>query len=519
MNKSSTSNCVIYTRVSTDDQAKEGVSLDGQEKMCLSHAKRNNLTVQKIFREEGVSAKTMNRPQLTEMLQYVIAKESNIDTIIIWKIDRISRKALDYQLLKEKLVSQGISLVSATESFTNSAAGILGEGMVALLAEFENNVRSERVVLGMKERISKGSWLHVAPTGYSNYKDSEGRPTLSLNESSESVRELLELFSTGEYTQLQLMNKAKKDGLTSKKGNPITFNAMGKMLRNPIYAGKVKSSLTAEIMDGLHEPLITIETYHRNMQLLNPAYKLNSQKHTDSNWPLRNSFTKCAFCSLPITGGSVKGNTKRYDKYQCRQCRKSEVGVSTGIDRDKLHSEFRDLLDSISPNDEVLSIFKSKVLKAWKNRVEQLRTSKNSLQAKQDSLELKKERILDLYIEGGLSVEEKASQLSKVDAALIDVSRQLDAVSGLKNERIEILDYSLKFISNLSKIWDDSDVDAKSRLQNIVFPEGVKYEFGKGFRTPEINPIFRYVSNKKDPILEDESLMVIPKGVEPLLPD
>jgi len=109
-------NAILYIRVSTTDQVELGNSLKVQEEICLEYAKRNNFNVLKVFREEGESAKSTKRTELTKLLNYVQLKNGQINYLLVYKLDRLSRNLLDYANLISLLSKYGIILKSATET-------------------------------------------------------------------------------------------------------------------------------------------------------------------------------------------------------------------------------------------------------------------------------------------------------------------------------------------------------------------------------------------------------------------
>src|SRR5437868_4886173 len=103
---------VIYTRVSTDEQAKTGLSLENQEKACREFAERSGYKVLEVFREEGVSAKTADRKEIMSLLNYCRTHKGEVDALIVWKVDRFARRAEDHLTLKALLVKFGVQLLS-----------------------------------------------------------------------------------------------------------------------------------------------------------------------------------------------------------------------------------------------------------------------------------------------------------------------------------------------------------------------------------------------------------------------
>src|ERR1041384_2476753 len=107
---------VIYYRVSTSEQAERGFSLDNQKQACIKYADNNNYQRAKFFSDEGKSAKTANRPGLQSMLKFCSDKKNQIEAIIVYKVDRLTRNVEDYSSIGTCIKKQGIKLISTTEA-------------------------------------------------------------------------------------------------------------------------------------------------------------------------------------------------------------------------------------------------------------------------------------------------------------------------------------------------------------------------------------------------------------------
>src|SRR5688572_15018943 len=147
-------NDIIYVRVSSNEQVL-GFSLDNQEKFCSEFSERDGYSVLQIWREEGESAKTADRTQLQLMMRFAEKNKKRISRIVVYKVDRLSRVTADYLAIKTFFNKLGISLVSATEKLEDTPGGKFYETLLSAAAEFDNNVRSQRTVEGMRARLLK----------------------------------------------------------------------------------------------------------------------------------------------------------------------------------------------------------------------------------------------------------------------------------------------------------------------------------------------------------------------------
>jgi len=147
---------VIYVRVSTVEQAEEGNSLSTQEKICREYAFKQGYEVVDVFVERGESAKTANRTELQKMLPFVTNKKNSITAIIIYKIDRLSRNTDDYSQIRNLLKRYGVAIKSVSEMIEDTPAGRLMENMMSNIAQFDNDVRTERCVMVCEMRLGRG---------------------------------------------------------------------------------------------------------------------------------------------------------------------------------------------------------------------------------------------------------------------------------------------------------------------------------------------------------------------------
>jgi len=141
-------NTAIYIRVSTEDQAKEGYSLEVQREYLESFAEREGYEIYKTYCDDGISAYSTRRPALQELL--TDAKAKKFDLVLVYKIDRFSRNLKDLLNLIDGLSACGVAFKSATEPFdTSTSAGKLMFQQLGSFAEFERNRIAERVFPGM----------------------------------------------------------------------------------------------------------------------------------------------------------------------------------------------------------------------------------------------------------------------------------------------------------------------------------------------------------------------------------
>lgn len=516
------SKAVIYTRVSTQEQS-ETESLNQQEKYCREFAVKRDLAVDKVFVEAGESAKTADRTQLIEMLDYCKNSKGEVKYVIVWKVDRFARRAEDHLTLRAILIKLGIQLLSATEPIENTNTGRLMETILAGFAEFDNGVRSERSVGGMKSRLEQGGWVHLAPIGYKNFKDTLGRPTLEVDEMALRVKDLLNEFSKGIYRQEDIIKYGRQIGITTKSGQPVSPNTVRKMLRNPVYAGLVRGKMLDSAVRGLHEPLINIETYNTNQRILTgKKVTFQPELRTRQHFPLR-GFILCMHCCHSLTGSTSRGRNSHYSYYHCINCR-GNVRVPTQL----AHKQFITLLEEIEPSEGRKKLFKILVLREWDKERKGYQKDRHAAENALRVLEQEKNALIRKNLSNVIDDKTTKEQLEKMELRRVELSMKKSELLDEEIDKELVVDLAVKFMADIASLWREADVEDKQRFQKMIFPEGLAYNFGEGFGTATLSPCYELIQdiqakidaalNPKETLVADESLLVTPRGFEPRLP-
>jgi len=229
----------IYIRVSTEEQALQGISLSAQEEALQNYAKALGYEILKIYRDEGKSAKDIKgRPEMLNLL--ADAEVKKFQAIFIYKLDRFSRSLIDLINTIEKLKKWGVDFVSLQDKIeTTSANGKFMFHIISAMAEFERNVTGERTKFSMDKKARDGFLVSRAPFGYKVVDKN-----LVPKEDSYTVQELFQDFLNNDISLTKL---AKKYG--------FSVNGLKKVLTNQTYLGKIK--FDGQIHKGTHQALLS----------------------------------------------------------------------------------------------------------------------------------------------------------------------------------------------------------------------------------------------------------------------
>ena len=529
---------VAYVRVSSEEQVSNN-SLDTQERECRGYVNRQGWKLARIFRDEGESAKTLNRPALRELAEYCRKQKGKVEFVVVWKLDRLARNQHDFHCFKALLASFGVAVRSATEVIEDDPAGRLLEGILAAFGQFENDVKAERTTMGMKAAARDGQWCHVAPIGYLNTRDSAGKATLVIDpERGPLVRKAFEMLATGIHSKAEVLRKITDLGLRSRRGNPVCSSSFDRMVGNVAYAGWIKSSFTGhEPVRANFPPLVEQELFDRVQAVISGrAYVVTPHLRNRPDFPLRR-FVRCGACGQPVTASWSTGrNGEKYGYYRCHRCGGVKVRKGT------LEQQFLDLLEQLEPMAEWVSLFRDVVLDEWRQQHAGAVAEHERMQRRVGELEGQKQRLLDLLLDGTVDKPTYAERREQLEIEIAVARSEANDANLDTMDLGAVLDFAEHLVCNARKMWIHASLDERQRLQGVLFPEGLSHD-GEGFGNAVTGHVFSYLrrsegdeggmgaesrsaelwkhanpSNSKDlePSGDPKSRVVTPTGFEPV---
>ena len=221
----------LYTRVSTEDQAKEGFSLDAQLDKLKAYCKARDWVVAGEYVDDGYSGRNIRRPAYSRLLDEM----NKWDVLLVIKMDRIHRNSKNFMLMMEELKKHEKEFVSMTESLdTSTAMGRFVMDIIQRIAQLESEQIGERVYVGMeqKARVNGGHLGFNIPYGY-NYEDG----TLIINATeSKVVKEIFDQYEQG-VSMARIAQSLNDRGVPTKQNRTWGRQTVANILRNPLYYG------------------------------------------------------------------------------------------------------------------------------------------------------------------------------------------------------------------------------------------------------------------------------------------
>lgn len=300
--------CFGYIRVSTQKQG-EGVSLEAQKDAIEAFASRQGLTIIRWFEERQTAAKG-GRPIFNQMLGQL--RRGAARGVIIHKIDRSARNLRDWAMFSE-LPDIGIDVFVATESLDfNSRGGRLTADIQAVIAaDYIRNLREE-TKKGIDGRLKQGLYPFRAPIGYLD--NGKGKPKTPDPEKAPLIREMFELYASGQHSLRSLRAEINHRGLRNHAGQPLSLCGIETIINNPFYTGLIVIQRSGKTYDGIHEPIVPA-TLFRHVQEVKAGR--NGKVVTRHNHLYRGLF-RCGLCDGPMSPELQKGRV--YYRCQTRTC-------------------------------------------------------------------------------------------------------------------------------------------------------------------------------------------------------
>jgi site-specific DNA recombinase len=495
---------VIYVRVSTKEQT-ENLSLPTQLKACEEYCERQGFKVLARFREEGESAKTADRTELQKLLQFCRKNKGAVQFVVVFNLTRFAREKYDHFALRAHLKSLGISLRSVTEPIDDTSTGKLMEGVLAAFAQFDNDVRSERTRGGMKAALELGRWTFLAPLGYLNAHRTTGRSLVPDPERAPLVRRAFKDFATGRLTKHEVRKNVNDLGLTTRRGKPVPSQTFDAMLRNRAYIAQIEVPDFGISTRGDFEPLVSEKIFFRvldgRLEITGP------RERNDPDFPLRGC-VRCESCGKPLTASWSKGRGDYYAYYHCRgRCR------AVNITKAKLEELFVEELTRLQPTPGFMRLVKDRVLSAWREMQGDAKQRVAEIERRQKAVREKLDRLDQAFLfERSIDIDTYDRHRDKLreELTLIQMDRHSCELEEMDVEGI--LAFAERVLPSASNLWVQSSLAQKQRLQQVFFPEGVRFDGKRLVGTGTTLPVFNYLN----PISDEKKELVDQTGIEPV---
>lgn len=511
-------NVIIYIRVSTEEQAKSGFSLNYQEMVAKAYCKANEYNVLQIVRED-YSAKTFNRPEWLKIMAYLRANKRSVDAIICLRWDRFSRSLEESLSMLRQLRSMGVKLETVEQQLDmdNPDNKVL-LSLFLTLPEVENDKNSIRTKEASRRSRLEGFWTGTPPFGYINSRTPADKSTLTPNQFAPLVAEAFEMMATGVYSAEEVRKKLKGKGIKHSKQGFLDI------LRNVAYTGKVYVAEykqdAAQIILGVHPPIVDEETFNRVQNVLEGRRpNFNFGINRTSIYPLR-QYIKCPNCGKGLTAGGSRSRNKAIHHYY--NCMNSKCRVRHKID--EVHNDFNSFLSSFKVEAEVLELYYHSLKEVFEKEDGRRLGDIGMLTKQAELIGNRIKKAEDDYFDSKIPISDFSSIKERYTKELSELTMQITDKQMEKTPFKKYLSFGLSVAGNLQHYYNQASIEVKQKLLGSIFPEKLIYE-KKSFRTTKTNEVFALITsnnngfegckNKKVRISADQSSVAPPVGLEP----
>lgn len=450
--------CLIYSRVSTEDQAETGRSIGDQIKICRRFSDENGFDVAGIYKDEGKSATNMNRAGLQDLI-IKCQEDKNIEAILVQDTDRLARNTTDHLQIKAMLKKVGTRVISVSQPMLDDTTpeGQFMDLVIAGVNAFQSKITGRKVSKCMLEKFRDGWWPAAAPSGYTNINTGTVEKPVNVIGVDETKQMLItkafKTFSKGIYSADEVNSMLFKQGLSTRLGKKLSSSEFNRILKNPFYYGLMKWQ--GEEKMGNHKPIVTKKVFDRCQEVfVEHNHMANRERKHDF---LLRGFVHCNICGSRLTAEYHGKDGKFY--YHCTA--KNHSNKNQNIDGDLLQQRIEQLFDQIVLPPDFVAKLNQRALEILKAKRQDTNQEKRVISAVIAKLEAKREKIEDKLFENVINNEIYQRRVEPIDTQIKGLGLQINNLDKDKKENVD----GLVRLMTMSKNVGETYRTAKPRYQ------------------------------------------------------
>ncbi|MDD2766338.1 MAG: recombinase family protein [Candidatus Moranbacteria bacterium] len=442
---------IIYARKSTESEDRQSLSIQSQIIEMQEIARREGLSVIKIF-QESKSAKAPGRPVFAEMMKFI--QQGKAQGVLCWKIDRLARNPVDEGMVKWMLQNETIKQIRTFDREYNPEDNVVMASIEFSMATQYIRDLSKNVRRGLAEKVRRGEYPGPRPFGYmSDYKT---KAMIQDPQAVPFVLRVFDLYISDNLSVESIANTLYEEGFRSRLGNRVGKSTVYRILTNPVYAGLFKWK--GQVYNGVHEPIISLATFEEATKRLEP--KKWQTQHTKRLFTYR-GFLVCGECGLKVTAEIQKGHTY----YRCTKSKGVRQCSQPYTREEDLEKHIAEELKKIHFDDEILDL----IVDASK---EKLRSEDNL--AKETEARLlhiledtrrRKESLVEKFIDNALPKEIYDRKYSEITMEEANIEEKLSNAKHTTAELGDEIEQAVRFIKTAHNLFN---LGTKEMKRDIV---------------------------------------------------
>lgn len=460
----------LYVRVSTTAQLEEGYSIEEQKAKLESYCDIKDWHIYKVYTDGGFSGSTTERPALEQLIKD--AQSKLFDTVLVYKLDRLSRSQKDtLYLIEDIFLKNNIEFVSLLENFdTSTPFGRAVIGLLSVFAQLEREQIKERMQLGKLGRAKAGKSMMWAKTSYGYSYDKE-TGSMTINEyEALAVKEIYASYLAG-MSITKLRDKINEE---YPKQPVWSYRTIRGILANPVYCGL--NQYKGQTFQGTHKAIISLDDFEQTQRELakrqQTAKELSNPRPFQAKYML-SGLAQCGYCHAPlkvILGQKRKDGT-RFKRYECYQRHpRTTKGVTVYNDNKKCDSgyyEMEPLENFVLEQVAKLQNDPDKILELFTDSTAPT-VDKQAIQKQIDGLTVKLSKLNDLYLDDRITLDElrsKSSDFVKQRATLEEKMKK--ATSDKQADRKKKIEKLLDASSVFEMPYDNQKVIVRELIDKV----------------------------------------------------
>ena len=465
-NSNSNRKAIIYCRVSTKEQEKEGYSLDVQREKNLKYAEDNNLEVVEEFSgQESAWNEKKERKLFNKMTEFV--RENKVKNIIFYSRDRATRRFKWKDELDNLMTNYDVTIhySNSNEKIDKNIGSSMkmNENIQTVFNTFFSDFVSEKTRPGMLKKAQTGVYPANAPLGYLNNKVDK---TIELDtKKAPLIKELFEYAASGKYSLLMLEEEFYIKGLRSKAGKRVHKSALHRILRNTFYYGYFAWS--RQIFKGTHTPIVSKELWDKANKRLKDFYRPHKTKHDFAF----KEILKCEHCDCRIVGEEKEKKSKRrYTYYHCSKAK--ECSSEGAIREEALADKFAKVVKAVSIPKDMCDIVNEgiRILSDEKEKLEKSKReilTREKIQAEKDLKKLYERE----FAEEEMNDTKKQFYRNKekeLSLSIATATKELEIFGAKREDILNQNDNMIELIYGLEDLYNQCDYKEKGEIVKLV---------------------------------------------------
>ena len=479
---------IIYIRVSTQEQAEEGYSLDAQRKYLMAYAQKIGMKYIFVVVETETARKS-GRSQFKKLLEFYQkrTKAGSCPALIVEKVDRLSRNPFDKAAIDHLIRENSLHVHYAKENKVLSDQSRSSEFFLNDIqhatASFYVNQLAEEAKKGMSEKAAQGMYPSCAPIGYINVTDTNGKKVLAPDpKRAPLIKKIFQWYDSGNHSLAEIAGLAKEQGLTHPRSERyVPKSSIFEILNRLTYAGSFQWN--GKEYPGTYEAIITRELFDRVQESLHGNAQ-GSRKATHS-FAFKGLF-KCGYCGCAITVDPPK-KEKKYIYYHCTGNHGECPNKRHSVREEVIEAQVIRSLQAMHLDDDVLDwiIASLREQNAATNRIHQEAITR--LDSQMQRLELRKKNLITMRLDEEIEAADYNSRREEIQAEMTGIEKQIEAHRQASPENLENGIKLLELMQGAEMLYKNQPAQEKRKLLQFVYSNStlhngqVQFNFRKPF--------------------------------------